>query len=561
MTYQDLAKVSERYFEQKMAAEPFTATMFGVPGFDDQVGDPSRAGDERRLAELEETARALSAIDPSGLTGQDRISYSMLGLLIKNERADIAGRTHELAVSAGITGVHTGILSSMPATPLTTPRRAADYLTRLRALEGFFDAVLERYRQAGREGRHQVARSVRQAIEQLDGYLATDVAADPLLQPGPDDAWRAEAGRIVAEHVRPALARWRTAFAEEFLPVARDDARVGICHVPGGTEAYLAAARSHTTTDLTPEEIHQIGLDVITRLREEFSEIGGRALGTSDADEVMAALRTDLALRFETAGEIVASATEALDRANAALAGWFLPYDIAPCEVREIPALAAKDSVLAYYSPPAADGSRPGIHWINTYDPPSRARYEYEALAFHESVPGHHLQFAVSQTLDDLPAFRRFGHVTAFGEGWGLYTERLTDEMGLYSGDLTRLGMLSFDAWRACRLVVDTGMHHLGWSRERAVQFMRDNSAASESNINNEIDRYIAWPGQALAYMIGRLRILELRSYAEAELGERFDVKEFHHRVLSSGSVPLDTLGQIIEEWVAAGGVKPASQA
>jgi uncharacterized protein (DUF885 family) len=206
--------------------------------------------------------------------------------------------------------------------------------------------------------------------------------------------------------------------------------------------------------------------------------------------------------------------------------------------------------VLGYYLPPAADGNRPGTHVINTYRPEIRPRYEYQALAFHESVPGHHTQLAVAQTLTDLPDFRRFGFVTAHGEGWGLYAERLADEMGLYSDDLSRFGMLSFDAWRACRLVVDTGMHHLGWSRTRAIEFMRDNTALSEANIVNEVDRYIAAPGQALAYMVGRIRIRELRSAAKAALGARFDIREFHHQVLGHGPLPLGTLEEIVTGWI-----------
>lgn len=214
--------------------------------------------------------------------------------------------------------------------------------------------------------------------------------------------------------------------------------------------------------------------------------------------------------------------------------------------------IEAKDSVLGYYQPPAADGSRPGAHVINTYAPTSRPRFEYEALAFHESVPGHHLQFAVGQSLTDLPRFRRFAYVAAYSEGWALYTERLCDELGLYSDGLSRLGMVSFDAWRAGRLVVDTGMHHYGWSRARAIGYLREHTALSESNIANEVDRYIARPGQALAYMIGRLRIRELRQREQARLGAGFDLRAFHDRVLRLGSVPLDTLAGVFASPAAA---------
>jgi uncharacterized protein (DUF885 family) len=353
--------------------------------------------------------------------------------------------------------------------------------------------------------------------------------------------------------VRPALARWREALETEFLPDSRLDDYAGVCYTPGGSDGYAAVSRTFTTTDHTPEEIHRIGLEEVERLRGEFAEIGARALGTSDVAEIVGRLRDDLTLRYETSDQILADVTEALRRAEAALPKAFLDYDIAPCTIEVIPEAAAKGATLAYYTVPAADGSRPGTHWVNTYEPATRARFEYEALAFHESVPGHHLQFALGQTLDGLPQFRRFAYVTAFGEGWGLYTERLCDEIGLYSGDLQRLGMVSFDAWRACRLVVDTGMHIYGWSRDRAVAFMRENTALSEVNIANEIDRYIAWPGQALAYMIGRRHIGALRERAQEALGDAFDLRHFHDRILSNGSIPLETMTGVVEDWIAEG--------
>ncbi|HEY1175979.1 MAG TPA: DUF885 domain-containing protein, partial [Phytomonospora sp.] len=361
--------------------------------------------------------------------------------------------------------------------------------------------------------------------------------------------WRARAADIVESTVRPAVARHRTALAERLLPVGRGSEQVGIRHVPGGETAYRNAARAHTTTDLGPEELHETGLSLVAELREEFAERGGRALGVSDTAEVLRRLREDPALRFTDAAEIVETVTVALRRAEEALPDRFRRYDIAPCVVREMDPVEAADSVLGYYLAPAADGSRPGAHVVNTHRPDLRTRFEYEVLAFHESVPGHHLQFALGQSLGDLPDFRRFAYVTAHSEGWGLYSERLTEEMGLYTSELSRLGMVSFDAWRACRLVVDTGMHHYGWSRERALAYMRDNTALSESNITNEVDRYIAWPGQALAYMVGRLSIRRARERAEAAMGAAFDPREFHHRVLSHGSVPLDILDGVIDRW------------
>jgi uncharacterized protein (DUF885 family) len=251
-------------------------------------------------------------------------------------------------------------------------------------------------------------------------------------------------------------------------------------------------------------------------------------------------LREDPGLRFRTGEEIVATVTDALRRAEAALPGWFREYDIAPCTVRVMDAAEAEHSVPGYYTPPAADGSRPGAHVVNLYAPDRRPRFEYEALAFHESVPGHHLQIGVAQALTGLPEFRRFAYLTAHGEGWGLYVERLSDEMGLYTDDLSRLGMVSFDAWRACRLVVDTGMHHFGWSRQRAIDYMRDNTALPDLTIANEIDRYIADPGQALGYMIGRIRIRAMRDRSAQRPG--FDLRAFHHEVIGHGTLPLDTL-------------------
>jgi uncharacterized protein (DUF885 family) len=352
------------------------------------------------------------------------------------------------------------------------------------------------------------------------------------------------------------MAAYRTCLEREVLPHARSDDRCGLCHLPDGEAIYRNAARRHTTTGRDLDELHRLGRELVAGLAEEYRALGSRALGTSDLGEILGRLRGDPSLRFHTGAEILQSARDALERANAALPGWFGRIPAVPCRVDEMSPYEAKDAVLGYYQPPSDDGRRPGIHWLNTHAPQTRTRYEYEALSFHESVPGHHLQFALAQELRDLPRFRRLGYVTAFSEGWALYTERLADEMGLYSGDLARLGMLSFDSWRACRLVVDTGIHHLGWSRARAIDYLLANSALTPGNVENEVDRYIADPGQALAYMVGRIELERLRAHARQRLGGRFDVKAFHDAVLGTGGVPLSVLDQELDRWVAdlAGG-------
>lgn len=552
MAHQQLARLADEYFRAKLAAEPFVATMFGVAGYDATVPDRSRTAEKRLAATLGDLERQVAQISPTGLTGTDPVTRSMLATALRNHRESLEYALHEVSISGGVMGVLSEVLATVPSVALGDAAAADAYLARLAALEGFFDRQLVRHREAAADGRTPTALGVRQAIGQIDDYLSAG-SDDPLLRPNPGgdaQAWRARVAEMLAERVHPAVRRLRDGLAGDLLPVGRDDDHVGVCHVPGGREGYLTAVRDHTTTDLSPEEIHKLGLATLAELRTEFADLGGRVLGESDVPTVLRRLRDDRSLRFESAAQIVDAVTTALRRAEEALPDWFRDYPTAPCVVREMHPSEAKGGVLGYYLPPAADGSRPGTHVINTYRPEIRPRYEYQALAFHESVPGHHTQLAVAQTLTGLPDFRRFGFVTAHGEGWGLYAERLADEMDLYPDDLSRFGMLSFDAWRACRLVVDTGMHHLGWSRTRAIEFMRDNTALSEANIVNEVDRYIAAPGQALAYMVGRIRIRELRSTAKAAMGARFDIREFHHQVLGHGPLPLHTLEEVVSDWV-----------
>jgi uncharacterized protein (DUF885 family) len=301
-----------------------------------------------------------------------------------------------------------------------------------------------------------------------------------------------------------------------------------------------------------PEALHQIGHDEISRINGEMKVLGKKLFGTDDLAAILIKLRTDKTLYFDTPKAIEEAARAALGKARAAIPNLFGILPKADCVVSLIPSEDAPFTTLAFYREPNYDGTKPGEYFINIYKPEIRPRFEMEALSFHESIPGHHLQIAIAQERGALPAFRKFGGATAFVEGWALYTEKLADESGLYSSDLDRMGMLSYDAWRASRLVVDTGLHHLGWTRAKAEQYMREHTALTYSNIENEVDRYIAWPGQALAYKVGQMEILRLRQSAKDTLGAKFDLKAFHDAVLSGGAVSLPVLRQQIETWIAA---------
>ena len=554
-----LAELAERHFDLAMTAAPFDATVFGIDGYDAEVPDLSEEAEARQREALAELDRRLQELDPEGLGGQDRITHAMLRRAFGDRQAELAARWPEFTVSATGGSIQTAVIAVVPKVTLATARHADDYLERCRRLEGCLLQAAERLRRGVADGRTPPERGVRAAIAQLQGYLAAPLDGDPLLAPGPPgelDAadWRRRLGEIVRGSVRPAMGRYLACLQEEVLPRARPDEHSGLVHLPGGEAIYREVVRQHTTTELEPEELHRLGLELLERLAEEYRTLGSRVLGTDDLAEIFARLRGDPSLRFQQAAEILKTAKDALDRANAAVPDWFGRLPAAPCRIGEMSPFEAADAVLGYYQPPAADGRRPGMHWLNTSAPRTRTRYEYEALAFHESVPGHHLQFAVSQELQGLPRFRRFGYVTAFCEGWALYAERLADEMGLYSGDLARFGMLSFDSWRACRLVVDTGMHHFGWSRAKAIEQMLANSALTQSNVENEVDRYVATPGQALAYMVGRLELNRLRGQAAARLGGRFDLRAFHDTVLGCGGVPLSVLAEEVDRWAATEG-------
>ncbi|NNC41272.1 MAG: DUF885 domain-containing protein [Acidimicrobiia bacterium] len=554
-----LADLARRYWDHLAGTNPTSALLNGDHRFGDRMEDVTRAAEDDSIGVLEGFAAEAERLDPSELTADESVSRSVLIHEAQAQAGELRSRYSEIAVSS-VMGFHVNLQSAAPQFPIIEPEHAEALVDKYRAIGGMFDDAVKRLRQGLARDRTPPAVAVERTIEQIDGYLATALDTDLFLQVRVPEAfdeatervWRESLTDLVESEIRPAYRRYRDALANEVLSKARPQEKSGVVWLPDGSEVYERAVARHTTLPLTAMDIHRFGLDSIESLADEYRELGGRVLGTTDLPAIFDRLRHDPALRFTDSDAVRAQAVRALDRAREAIPDWFGRLPEADCVVVDIPEVAAKDSTIAYYLQPAADGTRPGSYYINVSEPTTRTVFESEVLAFHESIPGHHLQIAIAQELDGIPEFRRHAWITAYGEGWGLYTERLSDEMGMYSGDMERLGILSFDSWRACRLVVDTGMHALGWSRREAIDYLMENSPQAPNNIVNEVDRYIAWPGQALAYKIGQREIMRLRDRAQSSLGPRFDIKAFHDTVLGSGPVPLPVLGRLVDAWAAS---------
>ena len=558
-----LAALASEAWDSQMAAHPVLATSLGDRRFDDRVRDNGPGALEHDRARLAGLLERATTIPSEPLGADDRVTRSALLDFLRAELDLVEGGMEPWTVDP-LDGPQVADLNIPSYQPVRTPAEGEALVARWQAIGPSIDRLVETTREALGRGVGAPQALVRSVLAELDDLLARPVEEWPLMAPAndapgdwPDDrraAYASSVDAVVRDGIQPAFARYRAFLADELGPLARSDDRPGLSHLREGDDAYRRLVRAHTTLELTPEEIHRIGLAETERIDAEFRSLGERLLGTSDQATVLARLRSDPALHFTTPADVFAVAEASLARANAAIPEWFGRLPQAPCIVVEMGAHEAKHSTIAYYRQPAADGSRPGSYYLNTTLPETRPRYEAETLAFHEAVPGHHLQIAIAQELKGLPAFRRLTGPTAFIEGWGLYSERLAAEMGLLSGDMDLFGITSFDAWRACRLVVDTGLHSLGWSRDRAIRFMLEHTALAENNIANEVDRYLAIPGQALAYKLGQLEILRLRDRARRELGDRFDIRAFHDAVLGQGAVGLGTLGGIIERWVAGHG-------
>jgi uncharacterized protein (DUF885 family) len=503
------------------------------------------ASSRRRLVEFAERAEELDSPDPSVQATLDTLAFTARSEAEQLDwQADITTVNHAV-------GLYVLLATFLPRYPLVTAAHGDGYLAKIERVDGSLAGLEERLRRNASAGHTPIASAVSGTIAQLDRHLSRDLGADPFVAQAPptelDDLaarrWRAELSDRVDRSLRPALARLRSTLAEIVLPAARPDDKPGICHLDGGAAAYQRLVWAHTGMDLSAEQVHRIGLEQVASLEEEYRHIGSRALGLGDPGEIYRRLRDDENLHYRSTEALVADAERALAKAAAEAPRWFGRTPQAACVATGI-----EQGALAFYSSPAEDGSKPGTFFFNTSDPSMWGTFQLEAVTYHESIPGHHFQIALAQELDLHPIHHRL-YIAGFNEGWGLYTERLADEMGLYSTNLDRLGMLSADSMRACRLVVDTGMHALGWTRDQAIRYMLDNSPMSEGQVVGEIDRYLGDPGQALGYMIGRLEIERIRREAEARLGPAFDLPAFHDLVLGHGVVPLATLRRRVEAW------------
>lgn len=555
-----LAALADAYWETFLETNPLFATALGDPRFDDRLPDASPSGQAAARARFAGLLADVEGLDSGAFGDEDRITRDALRETLAADLADLDSGLVEWNVDP-LDGVPAAFLNVPDYQRLDSPDGGRHMVDRWRAMAGHVDQHVASLRRSLADGRVACRAPVERTISILDGLLGTPPASWSLLAPLGRRSWpgwtTAQRRRFadglrdaVDGEVRPAFVRLHEALEGEILPAARSNERPGLSHVPGGEAAYRALVRLHTSLEIEPAELHRIGLAEIDRIDGELEALAGRTLGTATLADALAALRGDPALHFATRDEVFDKAASSLARAASAIPDWFGRLPTATCDVVRMAPHEEAHSTIAYYRQPAPDGSRHGQFFINTGAPETRPRYEAEALAYHESIPGHHLQIAISQELSDLPDFRRHLGPTAFFEGWGLYTERLADEMGLYSSDLDRIGVLSFDAWRAARLVVDTGLHALGWPRDRAIEFMREHTALAPNNIANEVDRYIVMPGQALAYKTGQLEMLRLRAEARTALGPAFDIRRFHDTLLGSGALALTALRGIVSAWV-----------
>jgi uncharacterized protein (DUF885 family) len=535
---------------------PCTPLSWGCGSTTPRWPDKSLPAQQKSAARVRAALASVRQIDADELSAEDRLNHR---LFEREYAADVSEQPFHLYLIA--LDQREGIQNASQVADLLafdTRQDYEDWIARLEAFPRYMAQTMALLKQGAREGIIHPRVVMQRVPPQIRRQLVDRPENSPYYKPfrtfqvelseSEQRQLRTAAISAIERCILPSYRVFLEFFESEYLPACYEE--VGCWRRPDGQLMYAALARRFTTTALTPQEIHQIGLEEVRRIRSEMAVIQKQVKFAGTFQEFLTHLRSDPQFYFETGDELLAAYRACCEKIDPELPKLFLKLPQTDYTVQPIPMQMAPDTTTAYYQPPSADGRRPGVYYVNLYRPEARPKYEIEALSLHESVPGHHFQIALAMELQGIPQFRRYGGYTAFVEGWGLYSEKLGEEMGMYQDPYSRFGQLTYEMWRAVRLVVDTGMHSLKWTRQDAIDFFRDNTAKSLLDIENEVDRYIAWPGQALAYKIGELKIRELRARAEKRLGERFDVREFHDVVLRNGAVPLDILEEIVDAWL-----------
>lgn len=535
---------------------PTFATSLGVRDYDDRLGSVSLEAAALQDAKSVEFLERLEAIDADALNAESRVNYDLLRLQLQNNiAAEPFGMEYILMTNRA--GPHTNLTGLPDRLPFFTKADYESYITRLDDIPRYLEEAEETLRAGATSGWTQpcapmegVEKSIRFHVVDSanDSVFMKPFAEKPATISAPD-WWRLniQVNRAIKREVLPAFEQYADFYTEEYAPACRED--LGASGYPNGDEFYAYRTRFFTTTDMSVDEIHELGLSEVARIRAEMMKVIEDVEFDGDFKAFQEFLRTDPQFYAKTPEELVAAVSVIAKKADGAMPLVFGALPRMPYTVLPVPEDIAEGTTTAYYERPAGDGTRAGVYRINTSLLDQRPLFELEALGLHEAVPGHHHQIALSQELD-LPPFRRFGGFTAFIEGWGLYAESLGLEMGFYEDPYSNFGRLSYEMWRACRLVVDTGLHAKSWSKEQAKDFMAENTALSLHNIEAEVNRYITWPGQALAYKVGELKMQELRRRAADELGADFDVRRFHDALLENGAVPLSFLEAHIDAWI-----------
>lgn len=549
-------KVAQEFVDGYYHQFPEEAYEVGYPDTPmDRLGDRSAAAMAAWRAKEDAWLTALGAIDPAQLEGTDAaIPYAFTRDRLEASVARRVCRTSEWNISPTWTGWQSMLSSTFGQQPVATDAERATALTRLRAVPAYLDTEIANARAGMASGYLAPVSNVRSVIAQADAMLAGSPDTSPFYDPAArskNTAFSKDVGTLIVEGINPAIRRYRDFLQKEY----RGREAAGATANPDGAACYAASLRFHTSLPLDPKAVHETGLQELARIEGEMAQIARDHFKTSDVKGLLNRLRTDRQYTFKTEADVLAYARAAVDRAEARVRDWFGFVPDAKLIVKPFPAYQ-KASGGGFYASGSLDGTRPGTYELGTYQPETISKAGMEATAFHESYPGHHLQMSVALFGKGVHPVLRYIYVSSMAEGWGLYSERLADEMKLYSSEMDRIGMLSGQSFRAARLVVDTGLHTMGWTRDQAIKYMLDHTAESRGYIASEIDRYLAVPGQATSYMIGRLEIQKLRTDAQRQLGPRFDIKGFHDVILRDGAVTLPMLRVAVARWIRERGAR-----